>query len=129
MTTREGRREVADLGLTQFRESLHHGCCFVKRFEAGTGCVRILPALYILSFMLLVYRSSPSRWFSSVAETECSKLSALTAISGIDGRYGSKTVGLRPYFSEYGLIRHRVLVELTWLKNLSETAVSVSLRG
>jgi adenylosuccinate lyase len=47
------------------------------------------------------------------------KLSALTAISPVDGRYGDKTQRLRPLFSEYGLIRHRVLVEVQWLLALS----------
>jgi len=46
-------------------------------------------------------------------------LEALTAISPIDGRYGSKTECLRPIFSEYGLIYHRVLVEIRWLQALS----------
>ena len=46
-------------------------------------------------------------------------LSQLTAISPVDGRYGSKTAALRPIFSEYGLIRHRVLVEVRWLQHLS----------
>jgi adenylosuccinate lyase len=46
-------------------------------------------------------------------------LSSLTAISPIDGRYGSKTQALRPYFSEYGLIYHRVLVEVRWLQALA----------
>jgi len=47
------------------------------------------------------------------------KLSALTALSPVDGRYGSKTAELRPYVSEYGLIHHRVIVEIEWLKALS----------
>ena len=47
-------------------------------------------------------------------------LSALTAISPIDGRYGSKTTQLRDIFSEYGLIRFRVLVEVRWLQQLSQ---------
>ena len=47
-------------------------------------------------------------------------LSALTAISPIDGRYGSKTAQLRDIFSEYGLIRFRVLVEVRWLQQLSQ---------
>jgi adenylosuccinate lyase len=46
-------------------------------------------------------------------------LSSLTAISPVDGRYGSKTADLRPIFSEYGLIRHRVLVEIRWLQQLA----------
>ncbi|HHS83496.1 MAG TPA: adenylosuccinate lyase [Gammaproteobacteria bacterium] len=47
------------------------------------------------------------------------ELSALTAISPVDGRYGSKTADLRPLFSEFGLIRHRVLVEVRWLQMLA----------
>ena len=47
-------------------------------------------------------------------------LSSLTAISPIDGRYGTKCVDLRPIFSEYGLIRHRVLVEVRWLQMLAQ---------
>jgi adenylosuccinate lyase len=46
-------------------------------------------------------------------------LSSLTAISPIDGRYGSKCVDLRPIFSEFGLIRHRMLVEVRWLQMLA----------
>ncbi|PWB57832.1 MAG: adenylosuccinate lyase [Nitrosomonadales bacterium] len=52
-------------------------------------------------------------------------LSTLTALSPLDGRYHSKIDGLRPYFSEFGLIHHRVRVEVEWLKALSrETAIA-----
>jgi len=44
---------------------------------------------------------------------------ALTAISPIDGRYADKVSALRPIFSEYGLIRYRVLVEVRWLQALA----------
>jgi adenylosuccinate lyase len=47
------------------------------------------------------------------------ELSSLTALSPIDGRYASKTESLRPIFSEYGLIRHRVVVEVRWLQALA----------
>ena len=47
------------------------------------------------------------------------KLSSLTALSPVDGRYGSKTTELRPFVSEYGLIHHRVIVEIEWLKALA----------
>ncbi len=47
-------------------------------------------------------------------------LSSLTAISPIDGRYGEKSAELRAVFSEYGLIRHRILVEVRWLETLSD---------
>ena len=46
-------------------------------------------------------------------------LSTLTALSPLDGRYHSKVEPLRGYFSEYGLIRYRVLIEIEWLKALS----------
>jgi adenylosuccinate lyase len=46
-------------------------------------------------------------------------LTSLTAISPIDGRYGSKIASLRNIFSEYGLIRLRVEVEVAWLKSLA----------
>lgn len=49
-------------------------------------------------------------------------LSALTAITPIDGRYGSKVESLRAIFSEYGLIRARVLVEVRWLQQLANHA-------
>ena len=47
------------------------------------------------------------------------ELSTLSAVSPLDGRYASKTEELRPIFSEYGLMRCRVQVELTWLKHLA----------
>jgi len=46
-------------------------------------------------------------------------LTPLTAVSPVDGRYASRTEALRPIFSEYGLIRHRVLVEVRWLQALA----------
>ncbi|KFZ31811.1 adenylosuccinate lyase [Pseudidiomarina salinarum] len=48
-------------------------------------------------------------------------LSPLTALSPVDGRYGTKTASLRPIFSEYGLIRNRVIVEVRWLQLLAAT--------
>ena len=47
-------------------------------------------------------------------------LSALTALSPLDGRYHSKVDALRNHFSEYGLIRYRVLIEIEWLKALGQ---------
>ncbi len=46
-------------------------------------------------------------------------LTALTALSPLDGRYHGKVDALRRYFSEFGLIRYRVLIEIEWLKALS----------
>ncbi len=48
------------------------------------------------------------------------ELSELTAISPVDGRYGRKTAELRAIFSEYGMIRLRVRVEIGWLLALSD---------
>jgi adenylosuccinate lyase len=47
-------------------------------------------------------------------------LSALTALSPLDGRYHGKVDALRSHFSEFGLIRYRVLIEIEWLKALSQ---------
>ncbi|WP_392563158.1 adenylosuccinate lyase [Orbus sturtevantii] len=47
------------------------------------------------------------------------ELSALTALSPVDGRYGEKTKELRAIFSEYGLLKYRVEVEVRWLQKLS----------
>ena len=47
------------------------------------------------------------------------ELSALSAISPIDGRYGDEVRALRAVFSEYGLIRLRVRVEIEWLRTLA----------
>ena len=46
--------------------------------------------------------------------------SPLTALSPLDGRYHSKVASLRTIFSEFGLIRRRVKVEVAWLRALSE---------
>ncbi|APR03786.1 adenylosuccinate lyase [Thauera chlorobenzoica] len=45
--------------------------------------------------------------------------SPLTALSPLDGRYHGKVAGLRDHFSEHGLIRNRVKVEVEWLKALA----------
>lgn len=49
-------------------------------------------------------------------------LTSLTAVSPIDGRYAAKTAPLRALFSEYGLIRFRLLVEIRWLQALAAEA-------
>ena len=50
------------------------------------------------------------------------QLSALTALSPIDGRYQDKTARLRHIFSEFGLLKFRVTVEVRWLQKLAATA-------
>jgi adenylosuccinate lyase len=52
------------------------------------------------------------------------ELTSLNALSPLDGRYQSKVDALRPFFSEFALIRHRALVEVAWLKALAaESAI------
>ena len=50
------------------------------------------------------------------------QLSPLTAVSSVDGRYAERTTGLRDIFSEYGLIRYRVIVEIRWFQALADSA-------
>ncbi|MGM7891769.1 adenylosuccinate lyase [Yersinia enterocolitica] len=50
------------------------------------------------------------------------ELSSLTAVSPIDGRYGDKVSALRPIFSEFGLLKFRVQVEVRWLQKLAACA-------
>ncbi|MGK0439464.1 MAG: adenylosuccinate lyase, partial [Paracoccaceae bacterium] len=50
------------------------------------------------------------------------ELSATTALTPLDGRYGSKVKALRPIFSEFGLIKYRCLVEVRWLQALANEA-------
>ncbi|MGH8444470.1 MAG: adenylosuccinate lyase [Solimonas sp.] len=49
-------------------------------------------------------------------------LTSLSAISPIDGRYAEKTVKLREIFSEYGLMRYRIIAEIRWLEALAANA-------
>ena len=51
------------------------------------------------------------------------KFSSLTAISPVDGRYQSKTSELQPYFSEFGLIKYRVIVEVEYFIAMVESGV------
>jgi adenylosuccinate lyase len=56
----------------------------------------------------------------TINPTSAPTMSTLTALSPLDGRYHRATATLRPVCSEYGLIRHRVLVEVRWLQALAE---------
>jgi adenylosuccinate lyase len=52
------------------------------------------------------------------------ELSALTAISPLDGRYGRAGAALRPVFSEFAFMRERVRVEIEWLVGLSDLGMA-----
>jgi adenylosuccinate lyase len=56
------------------------------------------------------------------------KVSTLKAISPADGRYADRLARLRDIFSEYGLIRHRVLVEVRWLQTLAHEPAIAALK-
>ena len=49
-------------------------------------------------------------------------MSTIDALTPLDGRYESKITELKEFFSEYGLIKYRVLVEIQWLQALCEEA-------
>jgi adenylosuccinate lyase len=51
-------------------------------------------------------------------------LTALSALSPLDGRYAAKTDKLRPILSEAGFMHHRVKVEIAWLQALSEAGLA-----
>ncbi|KAF0811863.1 Adenylosuccinate lyase [Andreprevotia sp. IGB-42] len=56
------------------------------------------------------------------------ELSALTALSPLDGRYEKQLADLRPHFSEYALVKNRVTVEVAWLKALAEESAIAEIR-
>jgi len=62
---------------------------------------------------------SPTNSNSESALTALTALGALTALSPLDGRYAPRMEPLRAHFSEFGLIRNRVRVEVEWLKALA----------
>jgi adenylosuccinate lyase len=64
----------------------------------------------------MLHSTNPARGFTVTDETD---FSTLVALSPLDGRYAGKVAALREHFSEFGLIRHRVRVELSWLVALS----------
>jgi adenylosuccinate lyase len=57
-----------------------------------------------------------------MSDTNALPLSDLTAVSPLDGRYARATAALRPFVSEYGLIRYRVTIEVRWLQHLAAHA-------
>ena len=61
--------------------------------------------------------------------TEPMPLSELTAVTPLDGRYARSSAALRPYCSEFGLIRYRVLIEVRWLQFLADEARLPELTG
>jgi len=76
----------------------------------------------VIKFRPELFSSLPMSPTNSKAEsalTALTALGALTALSPLDGRYASRLEPLRAHFSEFGLIRNRVRVEVEWLKALA----------
>jgi len=75
----------------------------------------------ILFQTVLLEESHPPAWQEQIVNMN---LNELTAISPIDGRYRRKLSELAPYFSEFGLIKYRVLVEIEYLIALSNSGIA-----
>ena len=73
--------------------------------------------------MLAKFTRSPLAACARARSLHTPALTTLTAISGVDGRYGDKTHDLRPYFSEHGLIKARTEVEVAWLRFMANHPV------
>jgi adenylosuccinate lyase len=58
-----------------------------------------------------------------ILQAENLALSDLTAVSPIDGRYASSSKPLREFFSEYALIKYRVIVEIKWFEALFKEGI------
>jgi adenylosuccinate lyase len=78
------------------------------------GVLPYNPRLAALSFPRFLTGARLTMTDAAFAQT-----APLTALSPLDGRYAEKTDALRPVFSEYGLIRHRLRVEMEWIKALA----------
>lgn len=97
-----------------------HGAS-VRARRGVAGSTHVLHWIYSLRRPGKLARAQVARL---VATGRCARpLSSLTAISPLDGRYAGKVEALRPIFSEYGLIRHRVRVELAWFRMLADNPV------
>lgn len=68
------------------------------------------------------YITLPLQHVRNSSTSDSLGLSELTAITAIDGRYARHTKALRQVFSEFALIRNRVLVEVKWLEKVCRSA-------
>ena len=57
----------------------------------------------------------------TVSESSSQTITALKALSPLDGRYAGRLAPLKDLFSEFGLIKHRVEIEVRWLEQLART--------
>jgi adenylosuccinate lyase len=86
-------------------------------FSAGLGhrldsFVNPIPDYRLSATAVVLYRGLIKSYFIM-------QLSSLTAVSSVDGRYAARTAALREIFSEYGLMRYRVIVEIRWFQALA----------
>ncbi|HLF10008.1 MAG TPA: adenylosuccinate lyase [Gammaproteobacteria bacterium] len=71
----------------------------------------------------------PSSEISCIGLSGTVDPTTLTALSPLDGRYARKAAPLRPYLSEFALIRYRVLIEVRWLQHLADEPSLTDLRA
>ena len=69
---------------------------------------------------MVFYQIFPIPDVSLCFRTQAMQLNSLTAISPVDGRYRRQVEKLAPYFSEFGLIRYRILIEVEYFIALCE---------
>jgi adenylosuccinate lyase len=92
-------------------------CSAASCVIVGTTVARLTSLPITRSFASNAAASSSSAYTKPAPAMD---LSELTAVSPIDGRYGRITAPLRSIFSEFGLIRYRIRVEIAWLAQMSK---------
>lgn len=101
--------------------STSYNFCKEKQFRSGRRENK-LKSSYPLKTAAAVLSLTGNQFMPNPAFME---LSPLTAISPIDGRYREQLTSLAPYFSEWGLIRYRVRVEIAYFFFLAEQKMFV----
>lgn len=109
-------------------EAIADHCRWITPVPGGVGpmtvaCLleQVVEAARLQRSTKMKVTSSPQIKAQPMKALVAESLSPLTAISPCDGRYVRNTLSLREICSEYGLIRHRVKVEVEWLRMMSET--------
>ena len=94
-------------------------------WKSRSNCAQIIlrapsESFFFYKSLRIIQLVSRNLYFCVLITKPMNALSELSAISPIDGRYRSKTEQLAPYFSEEGLIKYRVLVEIEYFVALCE---------
>ena len=72
----------------------------------------------------MLTQSSAFKFSTAQKDIKITKVTQLTAISPVDGRYARQSHDLRQYFSEYALMKYRVFVEIEWFKRLFQEQIT-----